>query len=153
MLTKTGIKIDLVECEPLGSLPDVTNDPEHNNNGDSEASHEKVSGIAIAFLACGADGGKKLATKNGEAKGKTEPRAPDTSSSPERDLLKTTTLTLPCPAETDMGLGIWVSMIVQFKVGGSSLTKQIEPQVNRAARAETARSQLNTRLPEDASTM
>lgn len=153
VLTKTSIKIDLVDCEPLGSLPDVANDPEQNNDGDSKARHEKVSGIAIAFLACRADGDEELAAKNGEAKGKTEPRTPYTSSGPERDLLKGTALTLPCGAETDVGLGVWVSKIDQVKVGGSRLTKQMEPQVKRAARAETARSQLKTRLPEDARTM
>ncbi|KAI6776480.1 hypothetical protein HG530_000425 [Fusarium avenaceum] len=104
MLTKTSIEIDLVECEPLGSLPDVSDDPEHKNDGNSQASHEKVSGITIAFLACRADGGEELAAKNGETKSETEPRTPNTSSGPERDLLEATALTLPCPAETNMGL-------------------------------------------------
>jgi hypothetical protein len=67
VLTKTSVKIDLIDSKPLGSLPDVTNDPEQNNDRDSEASHEKVSGIAIAFLACWADGDEELAAKNGEA--------------------------------------------------------------------------------------
>lgn len=106
MLTKTSIEIDLVECEPLGSLPDVSDDPEHKNDGNSQASHEKVSGITIAFLACRADGGEELAAKNGETKSETEPRTPNTSSGPERDLLEATALTLPCPAETNMGLEV-----------------------------------------------
>lgn len=104
MLTETSVKIDLVDGEPLRSLPEVTDDPEDENDGDGETSHEEVVGITVTFLGGRADGDIELAAENDEAEGETQPGSGDTTGGAEGDLLESTALTLPGRAETDMSL-------------------------------------------------
>jgi hypothetical protein len=152
MLTETSVKVNLVNGKPLGSLPEVTDDPEDKDDGNSKASHEEVLGVTVSLLEGGADGDVELAAENDKAEGKTQPRTVDTTSSMERDLVESAALTLPSRAETDVALTLRVSVDV-YKINVIKLTAQMEPQVKRAARAETARSQSKTRPPEEARTM
>lgn len=109
MLTETGVKVDLINCEPLRTLPEVTNDPEDEDDGNGEAGHEEVLGIAVAWLVWRADGDEELAAQNGEAESKTQPRAPNATSSLEGNLVEASALFLPSSAETDVSLRDLVS--------------------------------------------
>lgn len=147
VLTETSVKINHINGKPLGSLPEVTNDPEDENDGNGKAGHEEVVGITVSLLFRRADGDVELAAENDEAESKADPRSDDTASSAEGDLVKATALSLPGRAETDVALSMLV--FVEVMSDRCELTAQMEPQVKRAARAETARSQSKTRPPEE----
>ena len=151
VLTETSVKIDHVNGEPLGSLPDVTNNPEDKNDGNGKAGHEEVVSITVSVLERRADGDVELAAENDEAESKADPRSNDTTSCAEGDLVQATALSLPGGAEADVTLGMLV--FVEATSHGCELTAQMEPQVKRAARAETARSQSKIRPPEEARTI
>lgn len=153
MLTETSVEIDLVNGEPLRSLPDIADDPEDKDDRDGKASHEKILGVTVTLLEGRADGDVELAAENDEAEGKTQPRTVDTASSMEGDLVEGTALTLPSRAETNVTLSAKVNFCYKQTIDAIKLTAQMEPQVKRAARAETARSQSKTRPPEEARTM
>lgn len=153
MLTETSVEINLVNGEPLGTLPDIADDPEDQDDRDGKTGHEEILSVTVTGLGRRADGDVELATENDEAEGKTQPRAINTSSSLEGNLVEGTALTLPSRAETDVALRAEISFCGETMINAITLTAQMEPQVKRAARAETARSQSKTRPPEEASTM
>lgn len=153
MLTETSVEINLVNGEPLRALPDIADNPEDKHDRDGKTSHEEVLSVTVTLLEGRADGDVELAAENDEAEGKTQPRAVDTASSVEGNLVEGTALTLPSRAETDVALRASVSFYYKQTIDAIKLTAQMEPQVKRAARAETARSQSKTRPPEEARTM
>ena len=104
MLTETSVKIDLVNGEPLRSLPEVTDDPEDENDRDGKAGHEEVLGVTVTVLEGRADGDVELGSENDEAEEETQQGSGDTTGGAEGDLLESTALTLPGRAETDMSL-------------------------------------------------
>lgn len=109
MLTETGVKVDLIDGEPLRLLPEVTDDPEEEDDRNGEAGHEEVLGVTIAWLVGRADGDEELHAKNSKAKGETQPRAVNATSSLEGNQVEASTLSLPGGAEADMSLQDQVS--------------------------------------------
>jgi hypothetical protein len=146
MLTETSVKIDLVNGKPLRSLPEVTNDPEDENDRNGKTSHEEVLGVTVSLLERRADSDVELAAENGEAEAESDPGSDDTTGGAEGNLLESAALTLPGRAETNVSLSMLV--FVKTMSGRCELTAQMEPQVKRAARAETARSQSKIRPPQ-----
>lgn len=104
MLPETGVKVDLVNGEPAGTLPGVATDPEEENDGQGKDLLESVLNSADAALARGQDGDEDLSGQNDAAHGKTNPRAPDAESRLEGDAVVAATLAVPCGAEANVRL-------------------------------------------------
>ena len=128
VLTETSVKINLINGEPLRSLPEVTNDPEDENDGDGKTGHEEVLSVTVSFLERRADSDVKLTAENGEAEAETDPGSDDTTGGAEGNLIETAALALPGRAETNVSLNMLV--FVKTMSGRCELTAQMEPQVN-----------------------
>lgn len=109
MLTETGVKVDLINGEPLRLLPEVADDPEEEDDRNSKAGHEEVLGVTIAWLVWRADGNEELHAENSKAKGETQPRAVYATSSLEGNQIEASALSLPGGAEADVSLQDQVS--------------------------------------------
>lgn len=101
-LTAARVDIHLGSSEPTGALPEETDDPEEDDDEEGEVSVEELlDGLGGGVL--GNDGGVELSDENDDNDNETKPRAVDTTSSLERNLVKGVAVVSPGLAETNVG--------------------------------------------------
>lgn len=151
VLAETSVQINLVKLEPAGVLPEVATNPEEKDDGNGKHGLEEVLSSTGTALPGRSDGSEGLGSENDEAEEETHPRAPNSTGSLEGNVVQGATLKLPGGSEANVGL----KCVRERKRQRRRLehTKQMEPQVKRAARPERARSQSKTTPPEEARTM
>lgn len=110
VLTETSVEINLVNSEPAGSLPGVSDSPEDKDDGNSKALLEEVLGITNTALARRADGSENLGSQNNSTEEDTHPGAVDTTTGFEGDQVERAALVSPGFAEADVALGEFVSI-------------------------------------------
>ena len=103
-LTAASVNIDLIEGQEGRALPDVTNNPEEDDDGEGKAGLEETLGVVgLATVQRGEDGHVHLGNEYQYGHTETNPGSSNTESSLERDLVKSVALSLPGSAETDVG--------------------------------------------------
>ena len=142
------VEVNLGELLHTVTLPQVSTRPEEQDNRQSKVGLEKS--LCIVHTTSGrCDGREELRNQRNADKCKTNPRASHTEDVLEWNFIESAAVCFPSGPEANVCL-FEVSVILA--ADHEALTTQIEPQVNKAARPDKARSQLKTILPVDART-
>lgn len=104
MLTTAGVEIDLVDSDEALALPDVTNDPEEEDDGQSEIGFEEALSVVQIAGERRSNGHEELRCQCNEDEEETDPRAGDAEESFEGNIIERTSLVFPCLSEADVCL-------------------------------------------------
>lgn len=107
MLTTTSVEIDLVELKETFSLPEVTDSPEEQDDGESEISLEETFGVVELTGERWSNGAEELSSQGNEDEENSDIGTSNSKDGLEWNVIEGSALAVPCLSESDVCLRFW----------------------------------------------